>query len=190
MTATADRTSTTVIDCPAYAWRNVADQIKNAFWAKLDADFVHDHQAQLDEAATVLFGPVLITVWHEHGYQVTPGPDGLPMQRRPKGFSHHQVWDEACARLNPYAVVFAARLDDRLLSYAAAHTRVEPLEAACAGLRPHAEQLRAELLARLDRYAETATSGRAEQQLDGWRSLVDTAVTRVQLDQLATDIPA
>lgn len=190
MTTTTTEPRTTVIDCPAYAWRNVADRVKDAFYARLDADFVHDYRSQLDATATVLFGPLLIQVWAEHGYQVTRGPDGDTMLRRPTGPPWYKVWDEAAKRLNPHAVVFAARLDDELLRYAAAHTRVEPLEAACAGLRPHAEQLRAELHERLDRRAEAATSDRAEQQVDGWRSLVDTAVTRAQLDHLDAEIPS
>lgn len=188
MTATAHHVSTTVVDNSAYAWRNVAEKAKNAFYSKLDADFVHDHRAQLDEQATVLFGPVLVTVWAEYGYQVTPGPDGLPMQRRPKGLPHHQVWDEACRRLDPYAVVFNARLDDELYRYAAAHPRAEHLDHACAGIRPHAEQLRAELHDRLDQLP--ARSPQAEAQRDGWRAAVDTAVTRAQLDHLAAEIPA
>lgn len=190
MTATAERTSTTVVDNPAYAWRNVAERVKDAFYGQLDADFVHDYRAQLDEATTVLFGPVLITVWSEQGFQVAFGPDGDSMLRRPAGPPWYRVWDEACRRLDPYAVVFEARLDDELVRYAAAHPRIEHLARALDGIRPHHTKLRAELNARLDHHAETATDPRAEAQLDGWRSLLDTAVSRAQLDQLATDIPA
>lgn len=188
MTATADRVSTTVIDCSAYAWRNVAEKVKDAFYANLDADFVHDYRAQLDEAATVLFGPVLITVWAEHGYQICFGPDGDSMIRRPQGFPWHKVWDEACSRLAPHAVVIKAGLDDQLLRYAAAHPRTEELARHCKALRQHSTELRAELHDRLDQLP--ATSLRAEWQLDGWRALVDTAVTRAQLEQLAAEIPA
>lgn len=188
MTATADRASTTVVDNAAYAWRNVAEKVKDAFYAELDEDFVDDHRAALDVAATVLFGSLLVTVWHEHGYQVTPGPDGLPMQRRPKGFPHHQVWDESCRRLDPHAVVFAARLDEQLLRYAAARTRGEHLEHACAGLRPYLQQLRDELHARLNDLPAVCLND--EQRVEGWRHLVDTATSRRQLEQLATDIPA
>lgn len=189
MTTTKNRT--TVIDCPAYAWRNVKEQVRNAFYARLDADFVHDHIAALDTAATVLFGPLLATVWAENGYTVSlHGEDGLAHQRRPHGFPWHQVWDTAAARLNPHAVVVEAGLDDELLRYAAAHPRGDELVRQCAGLRPHHQQLRDELHARLDEFAMTAECHLAEQQLDGWRSLVDTATSRAQLEQLATDIPA
>jgi hypothetical protein len=190
MTTTTTKPRTKVIDCPAYAWRNVAEAVKDAWYAKLDADFVHDHRAQLDTAATALFGPLLLAEWTRRGYQVTPAPDGETMQRRPKGFPHHQVWDQACRDLDPYAVVHAACLDDVLLEYVAHRPRVEHLQDALDGLRPHHSVLRADLEARLDRFAETATSPQAEAQLDGWRSLLDTAATRAQLDQLDTDIPA
>jgi hypothetical protein len=190
MTATADRVSTTVIDNPAYAWRNLDETTQQAFYAKLDADFVHDNREALDAAATVLFGPVLNTVWAEHDYQVVFGPDGLPMQRRPRGFPWYQVWDEAATRLNPHAVVVEARLDDELLRYAAAHPRCEQLAFHCAALRQCTAALRTELHARLDVLAENTGSLRAEQQIDGWRAAVDTAWTRAQLDQLATEIPA
>jgi hypothetical protein len=191
MTATALPTrSTVIVDNPAWAWRNVEAAVKDAFYGQLDEDFVFDHRAQLDAAATTLFGPALVTQWWKRGFPVLFGPDNEATMRRPKDLPHHQVWDEACRRLDPYAVVWTARLDDVLLSYAAAHPRVEHLERACAGLRPYAEQLRAELHERLDRHAPHAISPRAEQQLDGWRHAVDTAVTRAQLDQLAADIPA
>ncbi len=188
MTATAHHTSTTVVDNPAYAWRNLDEKAQKAFYSQLDADFVHDNRTALDAAATVLFGPILIAVWMEHGYQALFGPDGLPMQRRPKHFPWYTVWDEAASRLDPYAVVIKARLDDELLRYAAAHPRVEHLDRAVKGLRPHTEQLRTELHERLDQL--TTRSPRAEQQLDGWRAAVDTAWTRAQLDDLAVQIPA
>lgn len=190
MTATASLTSTLVVDCPAYAWRNADEKVKACFYGQLDADFVHDHQSDLDAAATVLFGSLLITVWTEHGYQVTFGPDGLPMQRRPKGFPWHKVWDEAVARLDPHAVVIKAGLDDELLRYAAAHPRTEQLAFHCKALRLRTDELRDELNDRLDRHAELVDCDRAEQQLDGWRAAVDAAITRAQLLQLAADIPA
>lgn len=192
MTATATAHHvTTVIDNPAYAWRNVDEPVKNAWYARLnEPDFVHDYIAKLNAKATEMFGPILGTVWAEHGYQLTPGPDGDTMLRRPTSPPWHKVWDEACRRLNPHAVVFAAGLDDVLLDYAAAHPRTEHLAHACAGLRPHAAQLRTELHDRLDRHAAKATDPRAETQLDGWRNAVDTAVTRTQLDYLAAEIPA
>lgn len=191
MTTTADRISTTVIDCAPYAWRNVNEPVRDRFYAVLDADFVHDHIEALDAAATILFGPVLTEAWTEYGYQATvDGPDGLPHQRRPRGLPWHQVWDTAATRLDPHAVVIAAGLDDELLRYAAAHPRAEHLARHCTALRQRTAELRTELHARLDRHAELVGCDRAEQQLDGWRSLVDTAVTRAQLDHLATDIPA
>lgn len=189
MTTTEARPSTTVIDNPAYAWRNVANKVRDAFYASLDEDFVHDNIEALDAAATALFGPVLIQVWAEHGFQVTFGPDGLPMQRRPKGFPHHQVWDEAARHLDPHDVVLKAGLDDELLRYAAARSNPKHLEHHSKALRACVQPLRDELHARLDRRAEHATSLRAEQQVDGWRHLVDTAVTRVQLDRLDAQIP-
>lgn len=196
MTATAHHTSTVVVDNAAYAWRNIPEHAQAAFYGQLDPDFVHDYRAQLDTAATVLFGPLLIQVWAEHGYQVTFGPDGLPMQRRPKGFPHHQVWDTAAARLDPYAVVIKAselsglNLDDELLRYAAAHPRVEHLDRAVQGLRPYTEQLRTELLDRLDQHAPNATSPRAEAQWDGWRHAVETAWSYAQLAALDSEIPS
>lgn len=190
MTTTTTAVRTPVVDNPAYAWRNVHERVKNAFYARLDADFVHDNRTALDTAATVLFGPILITVWAEHGYQVCFGPDGDTMLRRPKGFPWHKVWDEAAARLDPHTVVLKARLDDELLRYAAAHPRTEQLEQHCKALRHRSAPLRAELHDRLDALAENTDSLRAEQQIDGWRALVDTAVTCAQLDKLAADIPA
>lgn len=191
MTTTETRPSTTVIECPAYAWRNVKQSIRDAFYARLDADFVHDHIATLDAAATVLFGPLLATVWAEHGYLVSlDGEDGIAHQRRPHGVPWHQVWDTAATRLDPHTVVVEAGLDDELLRYAAAHPRTEHLARHCTALHRCTQQIRDELHARLDAFAETADCPRAEQQLDGWRHLVDTATTRAQLDQLANDIPA
>lgn len=189
MTATTHRTSTTVVDNPAYAWRNVAEKVKNAFYAKLgDEDFVDDHRTQLDTAATTLFGPLLVTVWHEFGYQVTPGPDGLPMQRRPKGFPHTQVWDEACRRLDPYTVVVTAGLDDDLQRYAAAHPTTRHLERTLAGLGPQLQARRDALHVRLDDLPACCLAD--EQRVEGWRHLVDTATTCGQLDHLAAEIPA
>jgi hypothetical protein len=185
--------SRTVVDNPAYAWRNLDEKAQKRFYSQLDADFVHDNRPALDAAATVLFGPLLIAVWTEHGYQALFGPDGLPMQRRPKNFPWYEVWDEAACRLDPYAVVIKARLDDELLRYAAAHTRVEHLDRAVKGLRPHTEQLRTELHDRLDAIDATFTDDtceKARQQLDGQRAGVDTAWTRAQLEHLATEIPA
>jgi hypothetical protein len=187
MTATEHHTSTLVVDNPAYAWRNLDEKTQERFYGQLDADFVHDNRTALDAAATVLFGPALITVWTEHGYQVVFGPDGLLMQRRPRDFPWYEVWDEAAARLKPHAVVVKAGLDDELLRYVAAHPRPE-LNRHCAALRQHTEALRAELHARLDALA--TGSPRAEQQVDGWRAAVDTAWTRAQLEHLATEIPA
>lgn len=189
MTTTITKPGITVIDCPAYAWRNVHEKVQAAFFGKLDADFVHDSRAQLDAAATVLFGPLLITVWAEHGYSATlDGEDGLPHQRRPHGFPWHRVWDEAASRLDPHDVVIAARLDDELLRYAAARPRCEQLARHCTALRQRTSELRAELHTRLD--ALPATSPQAERQHEGWRAAVDTAWTRAQLDHLATEIPA
>lgn len=191
MTTTKNRPSTTVIDCVPYAWRNIDEKVQAAFYGQLDADFVHDYRAQIDAAATVLFGPVLIAVWAEHGFQVTlGGPDGLPHQRRPHNFPWHQVWDEAARRLDPHAVVIEARLDDELLRYAAAHPRPEHLARHCTALRQRSQHLRDELNARLDAHAAHAATQQAEAQLEGWRHAVETAWTRAQLEQLATDIPA
>jgi hypothetical protein len=188
MTATTIPASATVVDNPAYAWRNLDEKAQGHFYGQLDADFVHDYRSELDAAATELFGPVLVAVWIEHGYQVTFGPDGLPMQRRPKGFPWYEVWDEAASRIDPHAVVIKARLDDELLRYAAAHPRCEDLARHSKALRQCTAALRAELHVRLDQFA--AHSVRAEQQLDGWRAAVDTAWTRAQLERLATEIPA
>jgi hypothetical protein len=188
MTTTTTKPRTTVVDNPAYAWRNLDDKAQERFYSQLDADFVHDNRAALDAAATELFGPVLIAVWMEHGYQVVFGPDGLPMQRRLKGFPWYEVWDEAAARLDPHAVVIKARLDDELLRYAAAHPRTEHLARHSKALRQHTDQLRAELRDRVDQLP--ARSPQAEQQREGWRAAVDTAWTRAQLECLADEIPS
>lgn len=192
MTISATKpTNTVIVDNPAYAWRNVDEPVKDAFYAQLDADFVFDYRAQLDTAAVNLFGPALVTQWWKQGRPVMFGPDDeATMLRRPKGLPHHEVWDDAARHLDPYAVVIKANLDDELLRYAAARPRTEHLARHCAGLRRHIALLRAELHERLDTFAENATSPRAEAQLDGWRAAVDTATTRAQLDRLATEIPA
>jgi hypothetical protein len=192
MTATAPparNRSWVVVDNAAWAWRNVADNIKDEFYARLDEDFVFDNRAQLDAAATTLFGPALVTQWWKRGFPVMFGPDNdATMLRRPKDLPHHEVWDAAASGLDPYLVVIKAGLDDELLRYAAAHPRAEHLDRHSAALRQHTDQLRVELHERLDQLA--ARSPRAEQQLDGWRAAVDTAWTRAQLEHLATEIPA
>ncbi|ANZ35314.1 hypothetical protein BBK82_03665 [Lentzea guizhouensis] len=107
------------VDNTAYAWRNAADEWR--CYQQLPADFVHDHRAALDEAATSLFAPVLVEAWAERGYAVEFISDGDAMQHRPHDPSdetYGQVWDEAAYRLDPYAVVRAARLDDVLPTYA------------------------------------------------------------------------
>lgn len=178
----------TVVDNPAYAWRNLDEKTQQAFYGQLDPDFVHDNRTELDAAATALFGPLLIAAWREHGYQACFGPDGLPMQRRPKDKPWYQVWDTAADRLDPHDVVIKAGLEDELLRYAAAHPRTEHLTRHCAALRQSTAQLRAELHDRLDQLP--ADSIRAERQVDGWRAAVDTAWTRAQLDRLDAEIPA
>lgn len=198
MTVTASHTHTTVvIDNADYAWRNALESART--YHQLDADFVHDYRAQLDQAATVLFGPILVQVWAENGYSVTFGPDGDTMLRRHTDRPWHKVWDEAARRLNPHAIVIKASeltghsLDDELLRYAAAHPRAEQLSRHCAALRRCTAGVRADLHARLDAHADTFTTETCEQawaQIDGWRNAIDTAVTRAQLEQLAADIPA
>lgn len=188
----------TITDCPAYAWRNIAEKAQAAFYGQLDADFVHDYRAELDAAATKvredgtsLFGAVLAEAWTEQGYLVSlHGEDGLVHQRRPHGFPWHLVWDTAASRLDPHAVVIAAGLDDELLRYAAARPRTGQLDRHCKALHRCTQQLRDELHVRLDAFAETADCPRAEHQLDGWRHLVDTATTRAQLEHLAAEIPS
>jgi hypothetical protein len=121
--------SRSVIDCADYAWRNADDAAR--CYQQLNSDFVHDYRAQLDRAATKvdedgtsLFGRVLTEVWAEHGYTVELGEEtsGEPFRyerpRRPADAVFYAVWDEAAYRLDPYAVVRAARLDDELPKYA------------------------------------------------------------------------
>ncbi|MDX3661255.1 hypothetical protein PV646_28455 [Streptomyces sp. ID05-26A] len=192
MTTTAHRTTTVVTDNPVFAWRNVLDAVKDAFYAELDADFVHDYRAQLDQAASVLFGPALIEAWAELGYQVTFGPDDLSMQRRPKYWPWREVCDTACARLDPYLVVIKADLDGELLRYAAAHPRTEALAKHAKALRTHTDPLSTELHDRLDAWSETFddnTSQHAHDQHDGWQAAIDTAVTYAQLLRLRDDLP-
>lgn len=119
-------TSQAVEDNASYAWRNAGDEWR--CYQQLPADFVYDFRAQLDQAAieiredgTSLFGDVLIEVWAERGYQIEWAEDGDAMQHRPHTPSdktYGEVWDEAAYRLDPYAVVRAARLDDELPKYA------------------------------------------------------------------------
>lgn len=114
-----------VADNAVYAWRNAQDESR--CYQQLHPDFVFDFRAELDEAATrirpdgtSLFGAVLIEVWAERGYAVEFIEDGDAMQHRPHNpddETYGQVWDEAAYRLDPYAVVRAARLDDVLSTY-------------------------------------------------------------------------
>lgn len=118
-------TGQVAVDNAAYAWRNADDESR--CYLQLPADFVFDYRAELDETATrldehgnSLFGQVLIEVWAERGYVVEFIEDGNAMQHRPHDPSdatYHEVWDEAAYRLDPYAVVRAARLDDVLATY-------------------------------------------------------------------------
>lgn len=111
-------TSRAVEDNASYAWRNAGDEWR--CYTQLPTDFVHDFRAQLDEAATSLFAPVLTEVWAERGCQVEWIDDGDAMQHRPHTPSdktYGEVWDEAAYRLDPYAIVSAARLDDELPKY-------------------------------------------------------------------------
>lgn len=115
-----------VEDNASYAWRNADDEWR--CYTQLNSDFVHDFRAQLDEAATrpnengdSLFSLVLTEVWAKRGYKVEWIDDGDAMQHRPHSPSdqvYGDVWDEAAYRLDPYAVVRAARLDDELPKYA------------------------------------------------------------------------
>ncbi len=114
-----------VVDCPAYAWRNADDTAR--CYLQLNSDFVHDYRAELDRAVlavdedgTSLFGRVLTEAWATHGYTVelveeTDGePHQYPVPRQPADDMFYAVWDEAAYRLDPYAVVQAARLGDVL----------------------------------------------------------------------------
>jgi len=115
-----------VVDNAVYAWRNADDESR--CYMQLPSDFVHDFRSELDRAATKvdndgtsLFGGVLAEVWTERGYQVDWIEDGDAMQHRPHTASNDlywAIWDEAAYRLDPYAVVRAARLDDELPKYA------------------------------------------------------------------------
>jgi hypothetical protein len=122
-------TSRKVVDCVAYAWRNAEDAAR--CYTQLSDDFVHDYRAQLDEAVlrldedgTSMFSRVLTEVWAEHGYTVelADEAEGEPFRydvpRCPADDVFYAVWDEAAYRLDPYAVVRAAQLDDELSKYA------------------------------------------------------------------------
>lgn len=191
--ATTRNRSWVVVDNSAWAWRNVADEVKDAFYANLDADFVFDNRAQLDAAATALFGPALITQWWKRGFPVMFGPDNdATMLRRPKNLPHHEVWDDAARHLDPHAVVIKAGLDDELLRYAAAHPRPEHLAHHGKALRVHTDPLRAELRDRLQAWADTfddSTCQRAHDQHDGWQAAIDTATAYAQLERLRAELP-
>lgn len=190
MTTTAQLTTPVVVDNPVFAWRNVDNAVKDAFYAQLDEDFAYDFRPELDQAAAVLFGPILIAVWAEHGYQVTFGPDDLMLRRRPKYVPWREVCDEATTRLDAHLVVIKAGLDDELLRYAAAHPRAEALAAHSKALRVHTDPIRAELYDRLHAWADGHDlCGRAQHQFDGWQAAIDTAVTHAQLLRLRNDLP-
>lgn len=105
-----------VVDNARYAW----DNSLQLCMAALPEDFVGDYRHALDSAAVAAMETELRTVWAERGYRVAYGSWkalASPTDRRLSDDVYHGVWDEAAARLDAYALVDVAGLNDELNGY-------------------------------------------------------------------------
>lgn len=109
----------TVIDNPGYAWRNQeGDRL-----SELPDDFVDDYRTALDAAAVTAMACVLPEVWAERGYRFASATEDEMADPWRPGQPHDEtywaVWDEAAARIDPWALVDAAGLSAELAEYRA-----------------------------------------------------------------------
>jgi len=187
---TAQRSST-VVDCPAYAWDESDKAALLDLWNTFGRTFVDSYEQQLTATAHELIVDFLRAEWSARGFDVVfvlsksafesgdaPGPDGL-QYAMPDNDTYHQVWQAAADAITDQALVDKARLGHVFQ------------------MRTDLQRHRDALHHRLDELARDDMCLRAEQQLDGLRAAVDAAVTRAQLieisaqvDALVTPIPA
>jgi hypothetical protein len=104
-----------VRDNAVYAWRNSDQSCMDA----LAEFFPADYRAELEPHAIAAMETLLPEVWREHGSVLLPcSPDFLGAWDRDVPDSlFHAVWDEAASRIEPWALVEAARLTDEYIGY-------------------------------------------------------------------------
>jgi hypothetical protein len=104
-----------VRDNVAYAWHNSSQECMDA----LAEFFPADYRAELEPHAIAAMETVLPEVWLEHGSVMLPcSVAGMGRWDRDVPDSlYHAVWDEAASRIEPWALVEAARLTDQYIGY-------------------------------------------------------------------------
>lgn len=104
----------TVTDNAKYAWDNSSQYCL----AGLADDFVSEYRDLIDAAAITAIEPELRTEWARRGYTVEFGPwDNLrssEVERPLDDVDYWLVWDQAADRLDGYALVAAAGLNEQL----------------------------------------------------------------------------
>ena len=105
-----------VHDNAAYAWRNSSQDCMSV----LHEHFAGDWTEALEPHAVAAMETTLAEVWAEHGYLVVWCPEAAMGQwdRDVPDETFHAVWDEAASRVDPYALIEAARLSDQYRRYA------------------------------------------------------------------------
>jgi hypothetical protein len=104
-----------VRDNAGYAWNNSSQECMDA----LAEFFPADYRAELEPHAIAAMEAVLPQVWAEHGSLMLPcSADFLGTWHRDVPDSlYRAVWDEAASRIEPWALVEAARLTDQYAGY-------------------------------------------------------------------------
>jgi hypothetical protein len=105
-----------VRDNAAYAWHNSSQECMDA----LAEFFPADYRCELEPHAIAAMDAVLPEVWLEHGSVMLPCSESAMgvWDRDVPDSLYHAVWDAATERIDPDALVEAARLTDQYRQYA------------------------------------------------------------------------